>query len=257
MSSENLSVLRDFAAELAWHAGRLTLRYFQTGVTVDTKADESPVTIADREAEALMRQMITARYPEHSILGEEEGETRPGAAFRWILDPIDGTKSFIHGVPFYSVLVGLEREGEVVVGAINCPATNDLLVAANGQGCFWNGRRTQVNTTATLSDAILLVTDAEGMAKYGKADAYQRLVQATRFVRTWGDAYGYTLVATGRAEVMLDAAMSPWDCAALLPVLREAGGSFTDWNGEPTIYGDGGIGTNQHLFAEVMAAIRR
>ncbi|KPV47795.1 histidinol phosphate phosphatase, partial [Kouleothrix aurantiaca] len=114
MAFESLSDLRDFAAEMAWQAGKLTLRYFQTDIAVESKADDSPVTVADRQAERMMREMIEARYPAHSILGEEEGETRPGASFRWILDPIDGTKTFVRGVPFYAVLVGLERDGEPV-----------------------------------------------------------------------------------------------------------------------------------------------
>src|SRR5262245_50266198 len=182
-----------------------------------------------------MRELIEARYPGHSILGEEEGETRPGAAYRWILDPIDGTKTFVRGVPLYAVLVGLERDGQVVVGAINLPAMGEFLVAARGEGCSWNGRRARVSNVGALSDALLLCTDAGGMARFGRDAAYRRLVAATKMQRTWGDAYGYVLVATGRAEIMLDPQMSVWDCAALLPVLEEAGGSFTDWRGQPTI----------------------
>jgi histidinol-phosphatase len=255
MPQETLRALRDFAAELAWQAGKLTLRYFQTGLTPDLKADRSPVTVADREAERLMRQMIAARYPEHSILGEEEGETRPGASFRWILDPIDGTKTFVRGVPLYAVLVGLEREGEPVVGAVNLPALGDFLVAAKGEGCLWNGRAARVSPVAALHEALLLATDTESMARYGRAAAYRRLAAATAMQRTWGDAYGYVLVATGRAEVMLDPVMSVWDCAALEPVLTEAGGSFTDWRGRSTIHGGEAIATNGLLLDEVLRLV--
>src|SRR5512145_2356203 len=145
MPSETLRDLRDFAADLAWQAGKVTLRYFQTGLTPDLKADQSPVTVADRATERLMRELIEARYPGHSILGEEEGETRPGASYRWILDPIDGTKSFVRGVPLYAVLVGLERDGVMVAGAINVPAMGEIVVAAQGEGCTWNGRRAHVS----------------------------------------------------------------------------------------------------------------
>src|SRR5437867_13126284 len=141
LASESLRDLREFAADLAWQAGKLTLRYFQTDFTTEFKDDQSPVTIADRQAERLMREMIEARYPRHSILGEEEGETRAGATYRWIIDPIDGTKTFVRGVPLYAVLVGLERDGQVIVGAINIPALGDFLVAAQREGCSWNGRR--------------------------------------------------------------------------------------------------------------------
>ncbi|MFN8569900.1 MAG: histidinol-phosphatase [Kouleothrix sp.] len=255
MASESLSDLREFAADLAWQAGKLTLRYFQTDVATELKADTSPVTIADRQAERLLRELIEARYPDHSILGEEEGETRPGAAFRWILDPIDGTKTFVRGVPFYAVLVGLECEGQPVVGAVNIPATGELLHAARGAGCSWNGRRARVSTVPQLSEALLVCTDAESMARHGRAAAYRRMAAATKLQRTWGDAYGYVLLATGRAEVMLDPIVAVWDCAALLPVVTEAGGTLTDWRGTPTIHSGEAIGTNGLVFDQLLALV--
>jgi histidinol phosphatase-like enzyme (inositol monophosphatase family) len=202
-----------------------------------------------------MRTLIEASYPDHSILGEEEGETRPGATYKWILDPIDGTRSFVRGVPLYAVLVGLERDGEMIVGVINCPAVGDFLVAAQGQGCQWNGRRAQVSSVASLDESLVLTTDVGAMAKYGRQGAYQRLSEVSAMQRTWSDAYGYVLVATGRAEVMLDPQMSVWDCGALLPVLQEAGGSFTDWQGTSTIYGSEAIATNGRLLDEVLSLI--
>jgi histidinol-phosphatase len=253
--TETLRELRDFAADLAWQAGKLTLRYFQTDIVPDLKADASPVTIADRASERLLRELIEARYPGHSILGEEEGETRPGATYRWILDPIDGTKTFVRGVPLYAVLVGLERDGEPIVGAVSLPAMGELLVAARGEGCTWNGRRACVSSVASLRDSLLLCTDVESMAHHGRAGAYRRLAAATKMQRSWGDAYGYILVATGRAEVMLDAAASVWDCAALLPVLQEAGGTATDWRGAATIHGGELIGTNGLVLEQVLALV--
>ncbi|MEN9933641.1 MAG: hypothetical protein RLZZ387_220 [Chloroflexota bacterium] len=256
MATESLSELREFAAELAWLAGKLTLRYFQTGLTPDIKADQSPVTLADRESERLMRELIEARYPDHSILGEEEGETRPGASHRWILDPIDGTKSFVRGVPLYAVLVGLEREGEAVVGAVNVPGLGDFLTAAKGMGCQWNGRAARVSDTARLKDSLLLATEPHNMGRYGREAAYARLVGASKMYRGFSDAYAYVLLATGRAELVLDPEMNAWDCAALLPVVQEAGGTFTDWQGVPTIHGGEAIATNGKVFDEVMRVVR-
>jgi histidinol-phosphatase len=253
LASESLRDLRDFAADVAWQAGKLTLRYFQSNFTTEYKADQSPVTIADRESERLMRELIEARYPTHSILGEEEGETRPGATYRWIIDPIDGTKTFVRGVPLYAVLVGLERDGEPVVGAINIPAMGELLHAARGEGCTWNGRRARVSGVASLRDALLLCTDAESMTKEGRGADYRRMAAATKLQRSWGDGYGYVLVATGRAEVMLDPIVSVWDCAALLPVVTEAGGTFTDWSGTPTIHSGEAIATNGLVYDQLIA----
>ncbi len=255
MASESLRDLREFAADLAWQAGKLTLRYFQTDIATEIKADASPVTVADRQSERLMRELIAARYPDHSILGEEEGETRPGATYRWVLDPIDGTKTFVRGVPLYAVLVGLERDGEAVVGAINIPGTGELLHAARGEGCSWNGRVARVSQVSRLRDALLLCSDAESMPQYGRAAAYRRMVAATKLQRTWGDAYGYVLVATGRAEVMLDADVRLWDATALLPVVTEAGGTLTDWRGTQTAAGGEAIGTNGLVLDELLALV--
>ena len=178
MASESLHALREFAADIAWQAGKLTLRYFQTGIVPDLKSDHTPVTLADRESERLMRRLIEASYPDHSILGEEEGETRSGATYKWILDPIDGTKSFVRGVPLYAVLVGLERDGEMIAGVINCPAVGDFLVAAQGQGCYWNGRQTQVSQTKTLHESLLLTTDSSAMDKYSKLGSSSSLLSS-------------------------------------------------------------------------------
>jgi histidinol-phosphatase len=253
--TETLHELREFAADLVWQAGKLTLRYFQTGLIPDLKADESPVTIADRASERLMRELIERRYPGHSILGEEEGETRPGAPFRWIIDPIDGTKTFVRGVPMYAVLVGLEREGEMVVGAVNIPALGELLHAAKGEGASWNGRRARVSSVASLSDSLLLTTSARSMDEQGRGADYRRMADATKLQRSWGDAYGYVLVATGRAEVMLDPIVSVWDLAALLPVVTEAGGTFTDWSGEQTIHSGEAIATNGLVYAQLLTLV--
>lgn len=251
-----LSSLLDFAQDAAWQAGKITLSYFGTGIVPELKSDQTPVTVADREAERRLRAMIEARFPDHAILGEEYGETRHGAQYRWILDPIDGTKSFVQGVPLYGVLIGLEREGVPVLGVCNLPALSEMVAAAQGLGCTLNGRRAQTSTVSDLGAAVMLATDVASFGEHGRDDVYYELEGATRFSRTWGDCYGHILVATGRAELMLDPVMNVWDCAALLPILQEAGGTFTDWDGNPTIHGPNAISTNGALYDEIMALVR-
>jgi histidinol-phosphatase len=256
MPNEPLSNLLDFAQELAWQAGKVTLAYFGTGVVPELKVDQTPVTVADRQAEERLRAMIEARFPDHGILGEEYGETKPGARYRWILDPIDGTKSFVQGVPLYGVLIGLEGDGEPIVGVCYLPALDEMTAAARGEGCLHNGRRARVSTVAQLQDAVLLSSDAESFEQYGRSAAYNELRAQAKFTRTWGDCYGHILVATGRAEIMLDPIMAIWDCAALLPIMQESGGTFTDWNGISTIKGGNAISTNGLLFENVMRIVR-
>lgn len=257
MTTETLPNLLAFAQELAWQAGRSTLAYFNTGVVPDLKADQTPVTIADREAEQRMRTMIEQRFPQHAILGEEYGETNAGASHRWILDPIDGTKSFVQGVPFYGVLVGLERDGEPVLGVCYLPALDEMIAAATQQGCTLNGRQVHVSDVSQLSDAVLVCSDAESFRTYKRDATFDYVRSKAKFTRTWGDCYGHILVATGRAEIMLDPVLSVWDCAALLPIMEESGGSFTSWHGEATIWGESGISTNAALHNEVMRIVKR
>jgi histidinol-phosphatase len=245
----------DLAIDAAWQAGQLTLAYFQTGVAVEQKGDKSLVTIADRSAEELLRQLIEKRFPDHAIIGEEFGATDRDSPYRWIIDPIDGTRSFVRGVPLYGVLVGLEIVGEMVVGAAYLPGLDEMVAAARGEGCRWNGRTARVSDVSQLDQALVAYTDCFGFATYGRAEAWARLQRATHTQRSWGDCYGYCLVATGRAEVMLDPALNAWDCAALVPILEEAGGTFTDWNGEATIYSGHGVSTNGALFEQVMGVI--
>ena len=254
---ENLQEYFDFITESAFLAGRLTLGYYQAGVRADMKPDDTPVTVADRLSEELIRARIEKRYPGHAILGEEFGVTESaGASHRWIIDPIDGTKSFIHGVPLYAVLIGLEIEGQVKVGAAYFPALDEMLAAASGLGCWWNGKRARVSPVSRLAEAVVTFTDVAGFARYGKAAAWERIQQACYYRAGWTDAYGYTLVATGRAELTLDPVMSVWDCGPWPPIFREAGGYFGDWQGNETIYAQEGIATSRVLLPEVLSLIR-
>jgi histidinol phosphatase-like enzyme (inositol monophosphatase family) len=250
-----LRELLDFAVELGKGAGDITLQYFRRKPETDTKADGSYVTIADRQAEAYLRRQIAERFPDDAVLGEEEGESQGTSGRRWIVDPIDGTFAFVHGVPFYGVLIALEIEAEMMVGVINIPPLGELVSAAMGVGCFFNGEPARVSATNKLEDALLLCTDFSACERYGFGRAAESLQQRARTSRTWGDCYGYLLVATGRADVMLDPVMNLWDCAALLPIIEEAGGTFTDWRGVRTAAGNNSIATNGLLFDEVSGLI--
>ncbi len=256
MAQTSIRTFLDFAIDAAWQAGQLTLAHFQTGVAFERKADLSPVTIADKGAEQLLRRLIEGRFPDHAIVGEEFGETSRDSIYRWVIDPIDGTFAFIHGVPLYGVLIGLEIDGETVVGVAHFPGMGDMLAAARGEGCRWNGRPAHVSAVSRLDQALLVYTEVAQFAKQGRADAWARLQAATRSQRGWSDCYGYALVATGRADIMLDPIMNPWDCAALLPIAQEAGGTFTDWNGKASIYSGDAISTNGALFEQVMELVR-
>lgn len=257
MSSE-LRELMEFAHRLAWEAGKITMRYYRTGIVPDSKADDSPVTVADRESERYLRSAILESYPDHAILGEEDGLTGDDdAEWKWLLDPIDGTKSFVRGSPFFGVMMGLLHRGKPVVGVINMPALGELVYAANGLGCWSNGRRARVSAIDSLSASLVVATVARGYRDYGKGDAFRRILSECQMFRTWGDCYGYVMVATGRAEVMLDPVLNPWDSAPLLPILREAGGTFGDWSGRSTADGGEGLATNGHVFDEVVKLMRR
>lgn len=251
-----LQTYLDFITETAYLAGRLTLAYFQTEVRADFKPDHTPVTLADKAAEELIRQRITARFPQHAIVGEEFGaDAAPSASHRWFIDPIDGTKSFMRGVPLYAVLIGLEIEGRVEVGAAYFPALDEMLAAATGLGCWWNGRRARVSNVAKLEQAWVSFTDPGSFEKYGRSAAFERLKKAAYHRAGWSDAYGYLLVATGRAEVMLDPIMAEWDCAPFPPIFREAGGYFGDWQGQETIYHREALATTATLLPQVLQVL--
>jgi myo-inositol-1(or 4)-monophosphatase len=255
--TESLRNYLDFALETAWQAGRLTLGYFQTELQPDFKADASPVTIADQEAEKLIRRRIEQAYPGHAIVGEEYGDAGAGHSHRWIIDPIDGTRSFVRGVPLYAILIGLEIEGICRVGVANFPALGEMIGAAAGQGCWWNGRRAAVSQTQQLKDGLVVHYDAASFDKYGRQAAWDRLKKTAGYRAGWSDAYGYLLVATGRAELMLDPVIHIWDGAPFPPILQEAGGYFGDWSGNPTIYNREGMATTQTLLPEVLNLLRR
>lgn len=247
------------AVELAKQAGQHTLSYFQQAdLNVERKGDNSPVTIADREAEQLVRDGIADAFPDDAVLGEELEDTSGTTAFKWIIDPIDGTKSFICGVPLYSTLIGIERDGEPLVGVIYVPGTDELVYACRGESTWYQQgsgeiQPARVSSRTSLSEACFVTSQVDSFCRRDANDVYRQLQDACFITRTWGDGYGYLLVATGRAELMVDPVMNLWDAAAILPVIEGAGGTFTDWSGTPTIHGGEGIGTTPDLLDEVIA----
>ena len=262
LHKKELSELLEYGVRLAVEAGKITTDYFRrlSPETIDRKRDGSFVTAADREAERYLRSSLEKDPPDDGILGEEEGERTGRSNRRWIIDPIDGTYSFVHGVPLYGVLIGFEEnteEDSPVIGIVNIPATGDLVYAARGLGCFWNGNPARVSSVSRLEDALLLSTDFGTCDRYGFGEASRTLEKSVAHRRSWGDCYGHVLVATGRAEIMLDPVMNIWDCAALMPILLEAGGTFTDWFGRPTINGGNAISTNSYLLDSVTSITRR
>jgi len=243
----------EFAVDLAHSAGAIAMRYFRADPAQETKSDGSIVTIADREAEQLIRETLARAYPADAVLGEEFGERAGTSGRRWIIDPIDGTFSFAHGVPLFGVLIALETGRAPQLGVAHFPALTETVAAARGYGCTWNGVRAKTSTTTRLSDALLVCGDFFACSSHGLGSPAAALQRRVRERRGWGDCYGHVLVATGRADVALDPVVSVWDCAALAAILEEAGGTFTDWSGRATIYGANAISTNSALFAEVMA----
>lgn len=259
----DLTARLELALKAGREAGKITLEYFRReDLVVERKGDDSPVTLGDRKAEEHLRACIAERFPEDAILGEEFPE-RPGTSgFRWILDPIDGTKSFIHGVPLYGTLIGVEFEGHSVIGVDLIPALDECVYAAEGQGAWHTiggsePKRAQVSKTPRLAEGLFVTSEVGSFDATGRRSIFDRLSGTARLTRTWGDCFGYLMVATGRAELMVDPVINLWDAAAIQPILIEAGGTFTDFQGRPTIYSGEGIATNGLILEEVLAAVSR
>jgi len=255
----------ELAVRAARTAGTETLRWFrQPSLAVDRKGDGSPVTAADRAAEATLRDEIAAVFPDDAILGEELGEKPGNSGFRWVLDPIDGTKSFITGVPLYTTLVAVMRDDQPVLGVIYAPVTEEILyAAAGGPTSYAVGdaapTSARVSSIERLSEATFLTSEVSSFHKIGGGacqNVYRQLERACRLTRTWGDAYGYLLVATGRADVMVDPQMNLWDAAALQPIIEGAGGHFSDWQGLPTVHTGNAVATNPQLAGLVLSITR-
>lgn len=235
-------------------AGDLALRHFTGTVQVTLKPDQTPVTEADREAEQAIVGRLRAAFPDIGFLGEEFGANGPQER-RWIIDPIDGTKNFVRGIPYWATLLALEEAGEVTLGVVHAPATGDLLWARRGQGAFANGRPLRVSTIDRLAEATVLHSSLKDFGPGGYRAALLRLVDRSERTRAFGDYFGYTFVLRGQAELMLEADVKPWDLAPLKVLFEEAGGRFSDFEGRPTIYSGTALASNGRLHAEALGVL--
>lgn len=254
--TETPEQLMQAAADVARFASSVAMRWYRSELAVEAKGDGSPVTIADREAERQAREWLEARFPTYGLLGEEFESVRPDAKRRWILDPIDGTKAFVRGVPLWGTLVACCEGDTVLAGAACYPVVDEIIAAAPGEGCWWNGSQAHVSLVSSLADATALITDERFPQHPERRQSWRELSAQCAVSRTWGDCYGYLLVATGRAEIMVDDIMNPWDSAAVHPIITEAGGMFTDWRGVNTAFGGDVIATNGALDQSVRNILR-
>ena len=238
-------------------AGEIALRHFRTDIAVEAKADRSPVTAADRACERHIVEILRERFPDYGFLGEEFGEEAGKNKKRWIIDPIDGTKSFIRGIPFFATLIGLEEDGEVTAGVVHAPATGELLYAVRGTGAYdENGSRLHVSGVSSLSEAMLSFGGMAIFRKLGYWRAFEALVAGSVRQRGFGDYLGSAMVIRGWSEGMLELDVKPWDLAPLKILVEEAGGRFTDFSGRATIYGGSAVVTNGRIHGEVLEILR-
>lgn len=240
-----------FAKHLAEISGAVILSYFRKEIKVDSKSDSSPVTIADKRAEELMREAIMKEFPQHGIIGEEFGEHNEEAEYQWVLDPIDGTKSFICGTVTFGTLVALLKNGSPIIGVINQPVLKEFLIGDNTTAQL-NNNNVKVKSTAKLLDAVLLTTDHLNIGKYQSQQKFDELTKKVKLYRNWGDCYGYYLVASGYADIMIDPIMNIWDSMAVIPVIRGAGGVITDYQGNDAVKGTSIIASVPLIHDEVV-----
>jgi len=246
------------AIAAAQAAGEIALRYFRTRLRVDYKVDQSPVTQADRECEQRIVEVLRHSFPDYGVVGEEFGEqgAADSARPKWIIDPIDGTKNFVRGIPYFATLIGLEEDGEVTAGAIYAPAVDDLLYAQKGSGAFDRNGRLHVSSIGALRDGTVVFGGLDIFRKAGRWDGFERLVRASGRQRGFGDYFGHTFVARGQAEAMVELDLKPWDLAAVKIIIEEAGGRFTDFTGAATIYGRDAIASNGLVHDEILGLLR-
>lgn len=246
----------EFAISLAEASGRLIAERFTRGeMSVDTKADLSIVTATDRDAEKMMREMIHAIHPDHGIIGEEFGAESPDAEYVWTLDPIDGTISFVSGVPLFGTLIGLMHNGEPILGVIHQPVLDEMMIG-DGETTTLNGREVAVRPCTRLGDATLLTTDPNLADRFQDSAKFQALRRSTAMTRTWGDCYGYLMLASGRADIMADPIMNQWDLIPLIPIIRGAGGVITDWHGEDPVTGTSIVAAGPDLHPQILEILR-
>jgi histidinol-phosphatase len=242
----------EVAVEAGRAAGQLALGYYEANLTVEWKADQSPVTVADREAEALLRRSLLGRFPQDGFLGEESGDAPGTSGYRWIIDPIDGTRSFVRGVPLWGTLVGLEYKGEQIAGVADAPALGHTYRALRGDGAWRNDLPIHVSDVATLAEAHLFYSSVSWFVKAGRQDAFLDLAARTQRQRGFGDFYGFVLIAQGSGDIMLEHGCHAWDLSALMAIVQEAGGKMTDWQGLADIHKPDVLATNGRLHEQVL-----
>jgi histidinol-phosphatase len=245
----------EVAQEIAQQAAQVALRYFEQHLQVEWKADQSPVTAADREAEALLRQGLLGRFPQDGFLGEESGAVPGDSGFRWIVDPIDGTRSFVRGIPLWATLVGLEYRGEQLLGVAAAPALGHTWHALRGHGAYRDQQKIRVSEVADLAAAHLFYSSVSWFVRAGRQDTFLQLAARTQRQRGYGDFYGFVLVAQGSGDIMLEHGCHPWDLSAVTALVEEAGGRVTDWQGQQDIFHPDVVATNGRLHAAVLALL--
>ena len=247
----NLHDLTPFLQLLSKESAEIIKSYFRTPINVETKSDFSPVTIADKLAEEKMRAIISKEFPAHGIIGEEFGNINNNAEYVWVLDPIDGTKSFISGALSFGTLIALLKNGRPIIGVINQPIFNELLIG-DYQNCLLNGVKVEMRKCSSINIATLLTTDHHNIGKYQNQTKFDELTKIVKLYRNWGDCYGYYLLATGFTDIMIDPIMSVWDSMALVPIINGAGGMITDYQGNDPIIGNSIVAASKEIHAEVI-----
>ncbi len=252
----NINEYKKFAAHLAELSGSILKKYFRTDISVETKSDNSPVTIADKSAEEAIRENIMLEFPDHGIIGEEFGNLNETARYKWVLDPIDGTKSFITGIATFGTLIGLLKDNVPVLGLFHQPIIGEILIGDN-ESTELNGNKTKIRLCESLEDATLLTSDHFMIGNYKNQTAFDQLAKKVRLYRTWGDCFGYYLLCTGYADIMVDPIMSPWDALPLIPIIKGAGGTVTDYEGNNPVDGSSIIAAVSSIHSQVVEILNR
>lgn len=241
----------DVAIKAVKESGKIIMEHFKKGFKTYRKPDKSPVTDADRESEKVIVSTIKKYFPEHNFLGEEFKYKKTDSKYKWIIDPIDGTKLFVRGIPYFGTSLGLEKDGKMILGVINMPALNVVAYASKGNAAFVKGKRTKVSKIKKISDAYLLFGDVDKIYSSGYGKPFQKLIQACQGHRGYGDLTGYLFIAQGKADIMIDNNY-PWDIAAAKIIIEEAGGKLTDIKGKDTIYSGNSVATNRILHNKII-----
>ncbi len=255
MKEKHIKKLLNFSIDLIKECNDISLKYYKKTIKPEYKKDNSPVTIADKKCEKFLISAIKKKYPEHSFLAEETGTQDKNSEFKWIIDPIDGTKNFMRNFPFWGTLLALEYQGEVVMGIIALPAMKQMIYAGKGLGCYQNGKKVKVSKTDAIDKSYFIYGGIEYITKQPYKDKFLELVDKSYYDRGYGDCFGHTLVINGKAEFMLDPHVSPYDVAPIKICVEEAGGVMTDLEGNKTIYSRGVLTSNGKMHDEILKII--